>query len=545
MALVKWRFKNLTFSIRDKLIIGFFLVMILFLVMAGTARLAFSTYQADLTVARQYDMTASDATALLASIRAEALAFTDLLVRKTLTIEDTFLQINTAIDQTEIPALLKADLTPTEREQMNSIADQHKTLSGLYTEAIATVKNYDFNEAVSDWTIKIAPIKDALVLHSTNLSNDLTDRATSGVAQAEADADLHKLITLAVLAGTLLLGGLVAFGTIRAILGQSKEVEKALGQLRVANNAIEQRQKNSQEASQEVLSLVGLLKNTAGQQAQGSQEQVGTVIQINSSMSELSSTAMNITELAKQVREAAETITKESRQIEMTTAQTSDQSEKGREAVGQTVAVSGQVGHLYQELLKTMNDLTTRHQKMRRILDLLGSISAETHLLSLNAAIEAAGAGEFGERFGVVAHEVKELAARSSQASKEVVTIVHEIEEVTREAVASAQDGFEKAQEMEEVAARAGMVIEEMRQLTEQAHDQACSISGSAQKMQELSSVIKNATEQQRTANQQVLNALSGLSVIAQQTASGSTDVSKTAVNLEKVSARLNMTLAT
>lgn len=545
MALAKLRLRTLTFSVRNRLITGFFLVMVLFLIMAGTARLAFSTYQSDMAVARQYDANAADATALLASIRAEALAFTDLLVRKTLTIEDSFLQINTTIEKTEIPALLKADLSPTEREQMNGIADQHKALTALYTDAIATVKNYDFNEAVSAWTIKIAPIKDSLVLHSTNLSNDLTDRATSSVAGAEADASLYKLITLVVLAGTLVLGGFVAFGTIRAVISQNKEVVKTLGQLQVANTAIEQRQKNSQEASQEVLSLVGLLKSTAGQQAQGSQEQVGTVIQINSSMSELSATAMNITDLAKQVREAADTITRESRQIEVTTARSSAQSERGQESVGQTVAVSGQVGNLYQELLKTMDDLNTRHQKMRRILDLLGSISAETHLLSLNAAIEAAGAGEYGERFGVVAHEVKELAARSSQASKEIVTIIQEIEDVTREAVASAQDGFEKAREMEEVAVQAGGVIEEMRQLTEQAHDQACTISDSAQKMQELSGIIKNATEQQRTANQQVLNALSGLTVIAQQTATGSNDVSKTAVNLENVSARLNVTLAT
>jgi methyl-accepting chemotaxis protein len=261
-------------------------------------------------------------------------------------------------------------------------------------------------------------------------------------------------------------------------------------------------------------------------------------------MSELSSTARNIADLAGQVRQAAETVAGESQQIELTTAQTATQSEKGRKAVGQTVAVSGEVGLLYKQLLDTMNDLNTRHNKMRRILDLLGAIASETHLLSLNAAIEAAGAGEYGERFGVVAHEVKDLAARSSQASQEVVAIVREIEDVTRQAVLSAQDGFHKAREMEEVAAQAGSFIEEMRQLSERAHEQANTISGSAQEMQELSEIIKNATEQQRSANQQVMTALSGLTIIAQQSASGSTNVSQTAVNLEMVSTRLNMTLA-
>ena len=543
MVFAKWWPKNRALSVRDKLIAGFVAVLLLFLITAGTTRLTFTSYQSDLVAARQLDATASDATDLLAALRAEALAFTDMLVRKTLTVEDTFTKINTNIEQVQIPTLLKADLTLDERDQVNYIADQHKRLTGRYTDAITTVRNYDFNDAVSAWTISIAPVKDSLVLRSTNLSNDLTARANASVNQADAEANQRKFIALAVLIGTLLLGGLVAFGTIRAILNQNREVEKALGQLQVANQSIEQRQQNSKDVSREVLNLAGVLKNTAGQQAQGSQEQAGAVVQINSSMSELSATAINIADLARQVRQAAETITGESRQIEATTARTSAQSEKGRGAVGQTVAVSSEVGQLYQQLLATMDELNTRHHKMRRILDLLGSIAAETHLLSLNAAIEAAGAGEYGERFGVVAHEVKDLASRSSQASKEVVTIVHEIEEVTGQAITSAQDGFRKAREMEEVAAQAGTVIEEMRQLSEEAHEQAFNISDSAKKMQELSGIIKNATEQQRTANQQVLNALSGLTVIAQQTASGSTNVSKTAVNLEKVSARLSVTL--
>lgn len=543
MFVKRWN-RKLTFSIRTRLIISFVTVMLLFLIMAATSLLAFSFYQTDLAAARQVDATSSVASDTLASFRAEALAFTDLLVRKTMTVEDAYQKINASLEQVQLPLLLKADLTPDEREQITYIVAQHKKLTQLYSDALKSVTGFDFNEAISAWTINIAPIKDSLVLRSTRLSNDLTHRADESANRADTDATQRKLIALVVLAGTVVLGTLVALGTIRAILNQNKQVEKALGQLQIASQSIEQRQQDSKEVSRQVQDLAGLLKNTAGQQAQGSHEQVGTVVQINSSMTELSATAQNINDLAKQVSLAAETITSESQQIEFTTAQTSSQSEKGRNAVAQTVAVSEEVGQLYNQLLETMNELNSRHNKMRRILDLLGSIASETHLLSLNAAIEAAGAGEYGERFGVVAHEVKDLAARSRQASQEVVTIVQEIEDVTRQAVLSAQDGFHKAREMEEVAAQAGSVIEEMRQISEQAHEQASTISSSAQNMQELSAVIKNATEQQRSANQQIMQALSGLTVIAQQTASGSNAVSQTAVNLEKVSARLNLTLA-
>src|SRR3569623_982112 len=123
-----------------------------------------------------------------------------------------------------------------------------------------------------------------------------------------------------------------------------------------------------------------------------------------------------------------------------------------------------------------MKELSSRHVKMLRILDLLNSIAAETHLLSLNAAIEAVGAGEHGERFSVVAQEVKNLANRSSAASREVLAIVQEIEQVTTEVVEVAESGYTKAQEMAQEAEQTGVVIDGMRQISEEAQQQAASI---------------------------------------------------------------------
>jgi methyl-accepting chemotaxis protein len=186
-----------------------------------------------------------------------------------------------------------------------------------------------------------------------------------------------------------------------------------------------------------------------------------------------------------------------------------------------------------------MNELNQKNTNMRRILDLLTTIAGETHLLALNAAIEAAGVGEHGQRFRVVAQEIKNLATRSGSASQEVVQIIKEIQETTRQAVASAESGYTKAEEMQVIANQSGEAIGEMRQISDQSSQQANTISQIAQEVRLLTETIKLATSQQRSASLQVLESLGGLTVVAQQGASGSIIVSASAEKLEKMSYNL------
>ena len=205
-----------------------------------------------------------------------------------------------------------------------------------------------------------------------------------------------------------------------------------------------------------MVSLATELRTTATQQPTGSQEQAAVVAQINTSVNELSLTAASITALTTQVNELVTEMASDSQEIEQSVNLSVAQNEKGRQTVNRTLAIGETAAGLYQELLNIMNELDTKSASMRRILDLLGSISAETHLLSLNAAIEAAGAGEFGERFRVVAQEVKNLAGRSTAANKEVMSIIEEVVTVTTKASVAAQNGYEKAQEMREAAEQSG-----------------------------------------------------------------------------------------
>lgn len=323
----------------------------------------------------------------------------------------------------------------------------------------------------------------------------------------------------------------------RAMLAQNKELAKALEELAA-------RQQAGQEVSQKVLKLSAELKTTSSQQASGSQEQAASLSQVNTSIMELSSTASNIAELAEQVAGSTKQMAADSGLIEQTAHLSVSQSQQGITAVERTVEVSQIVGELYHEVQETLGELNAKSANMRQILELLSSIAGETHLLALNASIEAAGAGEFGVRFGVVAQEIKHLADRSSRASQNVVAVVQQVEEATLKAVNKVEMGYLRAQEMEQVAGEAGTVIEGMRRISAQVQSQATSISQRVQEVRELCEVIKMATNQQRSASEQVLSAISGVSVVAKQNAESSVSVSSTAIHLEEMSHNLTNSLA-
>jgi methyl-accepting chemotaxis protein len=334
----------------------------------------------------------------------------------------------------------------------------------------------------------------------------------------------------------------VANGDLAIKLNTTERNE--LGQLAAAFNtmaeAVGERETRLMAASSQVLERAAELKVTASQQAAGSQQQASALTQVNSSVNELSSTAMNVSRLAQEVKQQAQQVAEASRLIYDTTNLAVARSEQGQQAVDHTVTVSVEASHFYENLLLQMEELQSRSSTMRRILDLISSIAGETHLLSLNAAIEAAGAGNQGERFRVVAQEVKQLAQRSNSASRDVVEMVQQIEAVIEGVVTSVETSYTKIQELTQASERAGAVIEELRQVAEQAERQAESINQVAKHSLMVGSQIEIATQQQGSASQQVLGVLSELSATAQQNAEGSGQLSATAVELEEVSRHLS-----
>jgi methyl-accepting chemotaxis protein len=111
---------------------------------------------------------------------------------------------------------------------------------------------------------------------------------------------------------------------------------------------------------------------------------------------------------------------------------------------------------------KRVGELGAKSEQIGAIVETIDDIAEQTNLLALNAAIEAARAGEQGKGFAVVADEVRKLAERSSRATKEIATLIAEVREVTDAAVRAMQSGSEEVQAGSALARKSGEALSEI-----------------------------------------------------------------------------------
>jgi methyl-accepting chemotaxis protein len=322
----------------------------------------------------------------------------------------------------------------------------------------------------------------------------------------------------------------------KLVLGQTIQLNRALRQL-------EEKRHYSQVVGEQLNSMIVELNATASQQAGGSQQQAAALHQSISSLEELAQTAREIAQKADSINDLSQQILNLSQIVKTTTAEAAEAGELGRVAVERTNSSNRQVGNLYHNLVETLTDLEEGSNQIKGITATIRSISNETHLLSLNAAIEAAGAGEYGERFAVVAGEVKNLSNRSMVASTEIGQVLDRVEEGIRRAVEAAYAGQHETERAVDLASESGLSIRELAVAIKNIAGGFGKISEMVKIMSVLTEEINYATNQQFSASKQAAESLSGVGVVAQQTASSSRQLNLTAHDLENMSQGLKEAL--
>jgi methyl-accepting chemotaxis protein len=146
-----------------------------------------------------------------------------------------------------------------------------------------------------------------------------------------------------------------------------------------------------------------------------------------------------------------------------TSQQTDGSAQKGAAVVQQTVDVMRQLAEHMEQAADRIGALDKQSQLIGSIIQSISSIADQTNLLALNAAIEAARAGEQGRGFAVVADEVRQLASRTSKATVEIVGVVQQNQQLAEQAVNVIISGKQQAQQGLELAGQAGSVIVEIQ----------------------------------------------------------------------------------
>jgi methyl-accepting chemotaxis protein len=315
-----------------------------------------------------------------------------------------------------------------------------------------------------------------------------------------------------------------------------KVINMQASELQGAFNQLQMRQQSSQEVSQSVLSLGNELNSIASQQHSSSQEQAAELTQVAGFVHEIAQTAQNITEQTGKMREDAQNINGIVHSARNASQAISESGAAGKAAVELTIERNRQASQQYTHLKNLLGELQERQNRMQDIVAIIKSVSDETHLLSLNASIEAAGAGIHGERFAVVAGEVKSLAERSRRASQEVNNILAEVETSISAATGAAEQGQQQIETALAEVQQSGNLISGLVEAISQNVAQMEQIERASGQIDTQATEIYYALSQQYTASNQAAENLQNLKIIAGQTASAIGELSRSAGSLEKSS---------
>ncbi|MDP3150771.1 MAG: methyl-accepting chemotaxis protein [Ignavibacteria bacterium] len=275
---------------------------------------------------------------------------------------------------------------------------------------------------------------------------------------------------------------------------------------------------NIREIVQNVISAVEAtasasteISSSAEEMAAGAQEQSSQTTEIAGAVEEMTKTILETSQNSSKSAEAAKnagTIAKE-----------------GGKVVNETIQGMNRIADVVKRSAETVLALGKGSDQIGEIVQVINDIADQTNLLALNAAIEAARAGEQGRGFAVVADEVRKLAERTAKATKEIAVMIKQIQKDTGGAVESMNKGTEEVEKGKSLADKAGQSLKEIIVGVEQVVD--------------MSTQVAAASEEQSSAAEQISKNIEAISSVTQESAAGVQQIARAAEDLNRLTVNL------
>lgn len=253
------------------------------------------------------------------------------------------------------------------------------------------------------------------------------------------------------------------------------------------------------------------LASTANQQAVGAMEQATAMSEISTTITELLATSRQITESAQRVAGVAEL--------------TALAGQSGRSTVAAAQESMAEIRHQVDVIVNHMLELGDKSQRIGAVLDIVSELAEQTNILAINSTIEAAGAGESGRRFAVVADEIRKLADRVAESTKEIRILIEVVRGAVHTTVVATEIGSKAVDagtaQFVGVASSFEEIVGLVTTTTEAARE------------------IELSTKQQTTAVEQVNFAVTNVTATTKESEASSSQTLKTASELSELSGEL------
>jgi len=266
--------------------------------------------------------------------------------------------------------------------------------------------------------------------------------------------------------------------------------------------------------AQHVASASEELSSSATQQAQSAETQKDQTAQVATAMQEMSSTVLQVSENSNKAAEASR--------------QAAETARRGGAIVEETLSRMRAIADSVSGTAKKMDELGKSSDQIGQIVGVINDIADQTNLLALNAAIEAARAGEQGRGFAVVADEVRKLAERTTTATKEIAGMIKNIQQETKTAVTAMETGTKQVEEGVKSTIQAGGSLKEIIHMAEQVGEMVMQIATAAM---EQSSASEEVNQNMEKIAKLVKESADG----AQQSAKACQDLSSLAFDLQNM----------
>ncbi|HEV8633372.1 MAG TPA: methyl-accepting chemotaxis protein [Chloroflexota bacterium] len=397
----------------------------------------------------------------------------------------------------------------------------------------------------------------------------LVYRTVSQGNSSAAAATVLQILVGGTVAGALV-GGLVAVLLQRRVADRIASLRVLLGEVHVGARQLDDAGARSARATQQIATIIQQVAQGAQQtalsvqQTAASAEQLNTVIdQISHGADEQGDAVATTSSAVAQMATEIQRVTGSAEMLASAAAQTRQAAGNGSAAVEQAVLGLSAIKEQAAASAERVRQLGGYSAQIGKIIEMIDDLAEQTNLLALNAAIEAARAGEHGRGFAVVADEVRKLAERSSRATKEIGQLITAVQKGTVEAVGAMQRSTDEVDQGVRLAVEARQALQEMLAVVNATVQQIGLIADAARTMRGASAGVveamdavgkiagrnRDATMQMARATSEMTSSIEQIAAVAEENSASTEEASATteemAAQVQEMTAQVRQVGAT